>query len=87
MGRTLTVERDGEVAALVGHAVQTELIGHVRDLVFFIRLFCDDLERAAGFSFLGELVASLGQVALENLHQAVGIAVVMDGTALAGRPN
>ncbi len=84
MGEKLTVEGDGEVAALVGDAVQAEFIGHVRDLVFFIRLFCADLHGAAGLPFLGELVASFCQVALENLHEAVGIAVVMNGTALAG---
>lgn len=81
------MEGDGEVAALVGDAVQAELVSHVCDLVFLICLFCDDLDRAAGFPFLGKLVASLGQAAFENFHKAVGIAVVMDWTALTGRPD
>lgn len=78
---------DGEVASPVGNAMQTELIGHVRDLVFSIYLLCDDLHWATWFSLPGKLIASLGQVTPENLHEAVGIAVVVNGTTLARAPD
>lgn len=83
----LTVKGDGEVATPVGNAMQTELIGHVCNLVFSICLLCDDLHWATLFSFFRKLIASLSQVAPENLHEAVGIAVVVNGTTLARAPD
>jgi hypothetical protein len=80
-----TVKGYGKVGALVPHTVDAELVGHVRNRVLAVRLFGHDLHRAVGAG-LGEGVSRLGHLALEDLHQAVGVAVVVDRAALAGGP-
>lgn len=58
-GKSLTMEGDGEVVALVGDAVQAELIGHVRHLIFIVCLLGDDIHWATGRTLFRELITSL----------------------------
>lgn len=67
--------------------MQTKFVGHVCHFIFLIRLFRLDLHGTAWLALLGEVIASLSQGALEDLHQAVGVAVIMDWATLAGGPN
>lgn len=75
-----------EVAALVPHLVDAQLVGHVGDVVLLMRPLVRHLHRTL-VVLLGDGVPDLSQVPLEDLHQAVGVAVVVDGTALARRPD
>lgn len=81
-----TMKGNSEVAPWVGDSVYSQLVGHVRHGI----LLMDSLrQHRHGLFFipLGEGEAGFGQVATKNLHQAVGIAVVVDGAALAWRPD
>lgn len=81
----LTVQGDSIVAALVFHLVQAELVGHVRHLISLIRRLLNELH----WLFLvrvWEGESRLGQAALEDLHETVGVAVVMDGRPLSRSP-
>ena len=80
------MEGDGEVVALVGNAVQAKLVGHVCHLIFLICLLGYDIHWTTGCPFFGKLIASLCQSALENFHEAVGIAVVVNRASLTRRP-
>jgi hypothetical protein len=82
-----TVQGDSEVAALIPDPMDPELVRHVGHRVLRVRLLRDDLHRSSRLvAALGEVVPRLGQVAAQDLHEAVRVAVVVDGTALAGRP-
>lgn len=83
---SLTVQRYSEVAAQVSDAVDTKIICYVCHPVGLVRLFLQDSHRPF-VTWPRILVAGLGQVALEDLHQAVGVAVVMDGATFAWRPD
>ena len=76
-----------EVAAFVGDAVKSQLVGHIGHLVFLIYLLGDDLHGSLLFILFREREASLREVASQDLHQAVGIAVVVDRASLARRPD
>ena len=86
VGWCVQVYRDGEVAALVPNAMHAELVGHVCHGILPVHPLRYDTHRLVLVAF-GEGVPSLGEVALEYLHQAVGLGVVVDGTALAGGPD
>lgn len=81
------MEGHGKVGTLVGDAVKAKLVCHVCDLVLIVRLLRDDLHGAAGFTLGGKLIARLSEVALENLHEAVSIAVVVDWATFSRRPD
>lgn len=81
------MEGHGKVGTLVDDAMKTEFICHVGDLVLIVRLLRDDLHGAAGFTLSGKLIARLSEVALENLHEAVSITVVVDWATLSRRPD
>lgn len=82
----LTVQGDGEVAASVGNAVQTKVIGHVSDTIFFICFLRDDGHRTWLCIFLGEGIAGFGEAPVQYLHQTMRVAVIMDGASFARRP-
>lgn len=86
-GRGRTVQGDGEVAAPVGHTMETELVGHVGHFIFFICLFREHSHRSLLCILIRERIASLRQTTVQDLHQAVRLAVIVDGAALARRPN
>lgn len=75
-----------EAAALVGDAVDAQLIGHVCHIIFFMNSLRDHAHRLLSLA-LGEIISRLSQIAVEDFHQAVGIAVVVDRAALARRPD
>jgi hypothetical protein len=79
------VKGNGKVVAAVGHSVEAELIGHVRHLVLIHCLLPNHFHWTLPVA-LGEGEPSLGQATLQNLHKAVGLAVVVDRAALAGTP-
>ena len=81
------MQRHSEVAAFICHAVEAELVSHVCNLVFLIRLLGYRPHGPVTFLGVRELVSSLGQVPSQDLHQAVGIAVVVDGATLPRTPN
>lgn len=76
-----------EVAAFICHAVEAKLVGHIRHLVFLVRLLGGDLHRSFFPFRVRELEPSLGQVPPQNLHQAMGVAVVMDRAPLSRTPD
>lgn len=84
--KKLTVQRDGEVAASVGNAVKTKLIGHVSDAVFLVCFLRDDLHGSWLCILLGEGIAGFRQVSVQYLHQAMSIAVIMNRASFTGRP-
>lgn len=84
---TPTVEGDSEVAAGVGHSVDSKVIGHVGNRILFVDLLRYDLHGLVLIFLAGVLVSSLRQVPSENLHQAMSVAVVVDGASLARRPD
>lgn len=64
--------------------MQTQLVGHVSDLVFLICLLRDGLERTV----LGVVeidcrpsIADFGQASFEDLHDAVGVGVAVRGVS------
>jgi hypothetical protein len=70
---------------MVGHAMQAELVGHISDHIFLMyafRLYLHGLLRVT----VGKIESGLGEAAMENLHQAVGITVIVDRAALTRRP-
>lgn len=77
----------GEVAALVGDSVKSQLIGHIGHSIFLICLLRDDLHGSLFFVLLGKREASLGQITSQDLHQAMGVAVVVDRTSLTRGPD
>lgn len=81
-----TVQGYGEVAALVPDAMDAELVSHVGDSTFLIRLLGYYLHRRCFCVGAWEGVSGLRQVSAEDLHQAVCVAMVMDGTALPRGP-
>lgn len=84
--RGIQMEGDSKVAALVGDPVQPKFVRHVCHLIFLIHRLRRHLHRL--FSLAGrEGIPSLGQVTTEDLHEAVGVAVVVDRASLAGRPH
>lgn len=75
-----------EVAALVPYTMDAKLVGHIGDSTFLIRLLGYYLHGRWLYVGVREGVSGLSQVASEDLHEAVGVAMVMDGAALARRP-
>lgn len=65
--------------------MQTELISHVRGLVRLVDLLLLHLHRHA--DDVGEVVSCLSHLALQDLHEAMSVAVVVDRTLLARRPH
>ena len=66
--------------------MQAEFIRHVCGLIRLIHLLLLDPHRL-GFVAVGEVVSRLGYLALQDLHKAVRVAVVVDRTALPRRPH
>lgn len=66
--------------------MQAELIGHIGYLVLLVCLLGNLSQWPLTIPMLRAFIASLCQVAFEDLHQAVGIAMVMDWTPLPGGP-
>ncbi|AOW07005.1 uncharacterized protein YALI1_F15367g [Yarrowia lipolytica] len=86
-GRGVKMQRDSHLGfAGVFDSMQADFVGHVGHLLLGSNRLLDDLHGALD-TFLGPLVESLHQVALEDLHDAVGVGVVMDARALSGVPN
>jgi len=81
------MKRDSEVATFVGHAMETEFVCHVRHLVLLVRLLGDDLHWAITLGNFWKLVPSLREVAAQDLHEAMSIAMIMDRAALARGPD
>jgi hypothetical protein len=81
------MQRNSEVAAFVRHTVQAELVGHVSHRVFFIHLLGYLLHLALPLPSLGKLESSLSEVSSQDLHQAVGIAVVMNWATFTRGPD
>lgn len=82
----LTVQGYGKVVALIHDPMDPEFVGHVRLVVFFMCFARYHFHRLLSALF-GEVISNLSQVSFQYLHQAVGVAVVVDGTALARRPH
>ena len=80
------MQRDSEVAALIPHTMDTQLVSHIGDGVFLMCLFGLYLHEPFLARFR-ELVSRLGQVAPQDLHQAMGVSVVVDGTSLSRTPD
>lgn len=81
-----TVKGYGEVAAPVADPVDAKFICHVCHRILLMCSLRHHFHRLF-FLALGEGISNLSQVALEDLHEAMGVAVVVDGTALARRPD
>ena len=86
VGRSVQMEGHGEVAALVRDAVDAQLVGHVCHFVFLVHPLRDDPHGLLSLA-RGEGVSRLCQVAAEDLHQAVRLAMIVDGATLARRPH
>lgn len=87
VGVYLTVQGYSKVAALVRDSVKSQLIGHVRHCILLVCLFRDDRHGSLLFVLSGKLEAGFGEVTSQDLHQAVSVAVVVDGTALSRGPD
>ena len=84
---TPTVEGDSEVAASVGHFVHAKVIGHIGDRALLVDLLRNDPHWLVLVPLCRELVPGLRQVSPEDLHQAMSVAVVVNGARLARRPD
>lgn len=86
-GRSVEMQRDGDLGfAGVLDSMQTNLVGHVGHLLFGSNRLLDDLHGTLD-TLLGPLVESLDEISLEDLHDAMGVGVVMDARALSGVPH
>lgn len=79
------MQGDGVVVTSVLHLMEAQLVGHVCHLVFMVRCLAGQLHLLLLVA-LRERVSRLGQAAVENLHDTVGFAVVVDGATLAWCP-
>lgn len=84
-----TVQRHGGFLGVgIPDAVETDLIRDVRHLVWVIGSLLLDFKGMKGsVMVVGFVVNSLGKVAFENFHYAMGICVVVDQRALSWIPN
>jgi hypothetical protein len=82
-----TMKGDSEVAARVPDAMDAQVICHVRHLVLLIRLLRVDLHGFILAVFIWEVVSGLSQATPQDLHEAMSVAMVVDGAALAGTPH
>lgn len=80
------MQGDSEVVASVGYTVQAKFVGHVSDTVFFICLLRDDRHGSLFTTVFGKGVAGFSQITAQDLHQAMSIAVIMDGASFTRRP-
>lgn len=79
------MQRDGVVVTSILHLVQAQLVGHVCHLVLLIRCLAGQLHLLLSVA-LRESISRLGEAAVENLHDAMRVAVVVDWAALAWCP-
>ena len=86
---SLTMKRHGRFNGVwVGDTVKTDLVGDVCDLIGVVYGLLLDFQRMdTGVSALWLVVDSLCKVALEDLHDAVSIGMVVDQGALGGVPD
>lgn len=77
---------DSEVAALVADSVDAKFVCHICHRILLVCSFRDDLHWLF-FAAFWEGVADLSEIAFQNLHQAMRIAVIVDGASLAWRPD
>jgi hypothetical protein len=81
--RGVQVQRNSEVAAFICHAVKAKLVGHVCHLVLLILLPGYHLHWSLFPSRIRKTKSGFGQVPPQDLHEAMSIAVIMDGTTLS----
>lgn len=85
-GRAPTVQGDGVVVTSVLHLMQAQLVGHVCYLVFLVRCLAGQLHLLLLIT-LRKCISRLGEAAVKDLHDAMGVAVVVDWAAHAWRPH
>jgi hypothetical protein len=69
---------DSKVTASIGNAVQTKVITHICHLARLVCRLGYDLHWPLLLVIFWESISSLGQIAAENLHQAVRLSVIVD---------
>lgn len=83
----LTMQGYSKVAALVGDSMKSQLISHICHCILLVCLFRDDRHWSLHFVLLGKVEAGFGEVTSQDLHQAVSVAVVVDGATLPRGPD
>lgn len=79
------MKRYRELLAVIADSVNAEFVGHIRYRVCLVVLLRYHSHRLLA-SIVGHLVSNLSQVSLQDLHEAVSVAVVVDGTPLSRSP-
>ena len=92
MRRGVEMERHRAcVRVRVGHAVESELVGHVGHVALVQGGFLAHVHGGAvavrGRLLLGPVIECFHQLALQNLHDTMRVSMVMDQGALAGVPH
>lgn len=85
--RSVEVQGDGDLRALVRDFVQAEAVADVGHLVLVQMRDALRVQLVCYVALRGHVVQRLGERALQHLHQAVGIGVVVHGGAFPGCPH
>ena len=76
----------GEVVTPVGHLMKSQLVGHISDGILLMNLLRLQFHGFRAVSF-GMVISCFGKVAVEDLHDAVGVTMIMNGTTFARSPH